>query len=295
MLSAMFAEADLQPRLRYRPQGEEIDGSIWLDGRTILIEAKWTKDPHPASSIYQFKGKVDGKLVGTIGLFISISGFSKDAVDALVLGKELNIVLADGADMRALVDNRISIVEMLRSKLRAAGDTGDVNWTYEAIEASGGSAIRPTLQPPVRRIIVVEGRSDMLYLQTIRRLFGFTDPVTFVPAGGALNVPRQVRALSQSAEPVIITAIVDADVDPRFIDEMQAEFHGRSNETDARIDLITANPDLESVLGLSREAGAWARLQGPLGLYLEETLTAEGLLARARDDKSLSAILRAIA
>lgn len=35
----------------------------------MLLEAKWTKNPMPASSLYQFKGKIDGKLAGTLGLF----------------------------------------------------------------------------------------------------------------------------------------------------------------------------------------------------------------------------------
>jgi hypothetical protein len=41
-----------------------------------LLEAKWHRDEFelPASTIYEFKGKVDGKLVGTVGIFISMSG-----------------------------------------------------------------------------------------------------------------------------------------------------------------------------------------------------------------------------
>lgn len=297
VLSAMFDEAGLQPRLQYRPRGEELDGSIWLDGRTILIEAKWTEAPHPASSIYQFKGKVDGKLVGTLGLFISINGFSKDAVDALILGKELNIVLADGIDMRALVDGRIDVVDLLRRKLRAAGDEGDVYWTFAAIEAVGGSRAQQTTKPNVRRIVVVEGRNDVRYLEAVRRSLGFTDPITFIPAGGALNVPRQVRALSQGTGPVAITALVDADVDPRFLEEMQAEFHSRSNETGAHFEVIAADPDLETALGLNPEGVAFAartELRRPSDVYLARALSEANLLERARENESLRSIIRVI-
>ena len=86
----MLAKAGMEPRIRFRPIGEEIDGSFIHRGRVILLEAKWTQGPLPASSIYQFRGKVEGKLIGTIGVFISMSGFSADAVHALVAGKVIN-------------------------------------------------------------------------------------------------------------------------------------------------------------------------------------------------------------
>jgi hypothetical protein len=94
VLYDMLAEADMDPRSSYRPAGEEIDGSFLHPGRTMLFEAKWTSDPVPASTLYQFRGKLEGKLTGTLGVFISIGGYSADAVDALVAGKSLNLVLS---------------------------------------------------------------------------------------------------------------------------------------------------------------------------------------------------------
>jgi hypothetical protein len=74
VLYDMLVEADMEPRSSYRPVGEEIDGSFLYGDRTLLFEAKWTRDPVPASSLYQFKGKLDGKLSGTLGAFISMGG-----------------------------------------------------------------------------------------------------------------------------------------------------------------------------------------------------------------------------
>lgn len=90
-LNKLLSQAKLRPRTAWRPKGEEIDGSFILGGRVFLLEAKWWQDPVPASAVYQFKGKIDGKLVGTIGVFISMSGFADDAVDAVRVGKALNI------------------------------------------------------------------------------------------------------------------------------------------------------------------------------------------------------------
>src|SRR4051812_15027132 len=73
LLNALFLIERLDPRTSFKPDGEQIDGSIYLDGRIYLVEAKWHAEPLPASTLYQFKGKIDGKLAGTIGLFISMS------------------------------------------------------------------------------------------------------------------------------------------------------------------------------------------------------------------------------
>jgi hypothetical protein len=50
VLRLIFEEARMDPRSRYRPQGEEIDGSFVHQGRPMLLEAKWTADPIPAST-----------------------------------------------------------------------------------------------------------------------------------------------------------------------------------------------------------------------------------------------------
>lgn len=122
-LRGMFQAAGMDPRSRYRPSAEEIDGSFLYRGRVMLFEAKWTRDPVPASALYQFRGKLDGKLAGTLGAFLSMAGYSKDAVDALVAGKSLNLILFDGEDMRKLSEpGCIGIKTALDLKLRGAAE-----------------------------------------------------------------------------------------------------------------------------------------------------------------------------
>ncbi len=65
LLYRLFKREDLDPRPSFRNKGEQIDGSLALGLTTILLEAKWYKTPLPASVLYEFKGKVDGKFIGT--------------------------------------------------------------------------------------------------------------------------------------------------------------------------------------------------------------------------------------
>ncbi|MFB7884481.1 restriction endonuclease [Microbacterium sp. NPDC056057] len=234
ILHSMFWEAELHPRLSFRPKGEEIDGSIWLDGRTLLVEAKWTQGPHPASSIYQFRGKVDGKLVGTVGLFVSMAGFSPDAVNALVAGKELNVVLMDGQDVREIVAGTFSPRAAIRQKLRAAGDFG--------------TPFAPLAKPQiaaVRRIVLVESRFDAQILQALHAMFGSPSGILIVPAGGVLNMPPLLDDLlaAHNSDLERLTIVLSAgeaerpDV-PELVEEVKSVLRARHLRPRVLVSLI---------------------------------------------------------
>jgi len=290
ILSAMFAEAGLEPRMSFRPDGEEIDGSIWLDGRTILIEAKWTAKRHQASSLYQFKGKVDGKLVGTLGLFISMSGFSKPAVDALVAGKELNILLADGNDMRILVDGRLGVIDALRRKLRAAGDKGSPFLPLEAIPL-------PRTAAPHSSLIIVEGSSDVRYLEAARGVLKGDPTVKIVPAAGAANMPRLLGALLETPGIGRLTAVVDGDLQGRLMERLTSELYPLAKERHVPLQIIVADPDIETLLGLHNPDASPKEQRRQRELRMRGTvhfLDPHDLWARASNSDSLRAVFTAL-
>ena len=124
LIYSVLTHEGLNPRTSYKPKGEEIDGSFYMSHKTCLLEAKWTKKPTNASSLYSFRGKVEGKLSGTMGVFISMSGFSIDAPDALTMGKPANSVLFDESDMDAIFKGEVTFTQVLDFKIRQAGETG---------------------------------------------------------------------------------------------------------------------------------------------------------------------------
>jgi hypothetical protein len=135
VLNALLEEEGLEPRLHYRSRGEEIDGSFVVNGRVFLLEAKWHDSPIAASALYAFKGKVDGKLVGTLGIFISMSDYSVDAVDALTVGKDMNVLLFDKGDLDACMDRNVGFKTVLGFKLRLACEIGLVYAPYKGMRA----------------------------------------------------------------------------------------------------------------------------------------------------------------
>lgn len=116
VLKHIFESESMAPRASMRPSGEEIDGSFAMGDRFFLLEAKWHTPPIAASALYAFKGKVDGKLVGTIGVFLSMSDYSAEAVDALLYGKALNLILFGRQDLLLIEDQKISMQEAIRVK-----------------------------------------------------------------------------------------------------------------------------------------------------------------------------------
>ena len=132
----LLDSAGLRPRSSYRPHGEQIDGSFVLAGRVYLLEAKWHKNPLPVSAIYAFQGKLEGNLVGTIGIFLSMSGFAPKAADALVKGKPINVILMDQTDIDLCMENKLGIDEIVEAKLRVAAEQGVIYWPSTSIVAT---------------------------------------------------------------------------------------------------------------------------------------------------------------
>jgi Restriction endonuclease len=123
LLDELFRLFDLEPRLSYNLVGEQIDGAMSFDTDDYIIEAKWWRDPVDTMHLRFFRSKVDDKGKNALGLFISISGFT---ADALAKNKtSAPFITMDGADLYAVLEDRIALAELLRRKKRAVNETGN--------------------------------------------------------------------------------------------------------------------------------------------------------------------------
>jgi hypothetical protein len=126
LLNDLFRLFDLEPRQPFRVTGEQIDGSFLLDYETYLVEARWVKQPVPESDLLVFRGKVEGKSAFTRGVFISLSGFTAQAIDAITRGKQPNLFLVDGYDLTTVLEGQRELPALLRLKLRKLTEEGRV-------------------------------------------------------------------------------------------------------------------------------------------------------------------------
>jgi Restriction endonuclease len=127
LLTDLFELEKVAPRGSFRVAGEQIDGSFsWGDSAVFLVEARWRSALSDAADLYVLKGKVDGKSAWTRGMFISINGLTQPAAETFSKGKVANLITFDGQDLILILEDRWTLAEALKVKLRHAGETGDI-------------------------------------------------------------------------------------------------------------------------------------------------------------------------
>jgi len=123
-LNELFECFNLEPRSSFKLIGEQIDGSFICEGNTYLVEAKWQESLIGNSELLTFFGKVDAKTKWARGLFISLSGYSKDGLVAFSRGRSTNMIGMDGQDLHFILQGEISLPEVIRLKTRKAAEEG---------------------------------------------------------------------------------------------------------------------------------------------------------------------------
>lgn len=124
-LQEIFNQQSIRMGEAFRIVGEEIDGSFKFEGENYIVEAKWQDASSSTGQLYKFAHKVDGKMHGR-GVFISVNGFSNEAIKAVVHGKHIKTMLIDGADLNFVLEGLVSLTELLDYKIRAAQTRGEV-------------------------------------------------------------------------------------------------------------------------------------------------------------------------
>ncbi len=122
LLGDLFALFDLEPRLAYSLQNEQIDGSFTFDTDDYIVEARWRAKPADRGDGDIFASKVRRKGKNAVGLFVSVNSFT----DALkrTYSESTPFITMDGADIYAVLDGRIRLDDLIRAKKRHANETG---------------------------------------------------------------------------------------------------------------------------------------------------------------------------
>jgi hypothetical protein len=122
LLNELFALFDLEPRASYRLESEQIDGAFTFRTDDYLLEARWWKGSVEPKDLRDFDGKIRRKAANVLGLLISVNGFTQGARSWVAEATPL--ILMDGGDLLAVLDDRIELPELLERKRRHAAETG---------------------------------------------------------------------------------------------------------------------------------------------------------------------------
>jgi hypothetical protein len=76
LLTDFFALFDMEPRLAYNLDREQIDGSLSFDTDDYVVESRWRKEPVDRGDADIFATKVRRKGKNAVGLLVSVNGFT---------------------------------------------------------------------------------------------------------------------------------------------------------------------------------------------------------------------------
>ena len=120
LIQDLFDVHGLLLRRSYRTQdngSEQIDGAVRFAQRHVLLESKWVESGLAASELFAFLGKVEGKFIGTIGIFVSRLELSTNFLQALRSGRRQSVMVLHGADIAVLFDREFPLDEYLVAHL----------------------------------------------------------------------------------------------------------------------------------------------------------------------------------
>ncbi|KMJ43862.1 hypothetical protein AB204_17410 [Xenorhabdus khoisanae] len=115
---------EIQNRKPYKIDGRQIDGSLTYEGTTYLVELKFTKDQSGAQEIDSLKAKVNKMADNTMGIMVSISGYSSVAISE-ASGSKTTLIIMDASHLYLFLSGAMSFGEIISRVRRHASQTGE--------------------------------------------------------------------------------------------------------------------------------------------------------------------------
>lgn len=108
----------------YWASGRQIDGSVTVSGTTYLVELKFTSGPAGSTDIDIFRNKVTSKADNTMGVMLSISGYTSGAIET-ASGRRTPLLLFDHSHVLMMLRTEMTLKEVIDRVRRHASQTGE--------------------------------------------------------------------------------------------------------------------------------------------------------------------------
>jgi len=151
LINKIFEDEELLVSSRFRTSDtqQEIDGAIMIYEKIFLVEVKWEQSATlAASKLFSFLGKINSKLEGTLGLFISYNELSSNFIDSVRNGIRQNCILIHGPlNIHDIIDKKQNLLQYLEYCFIQASIKNRVDISTKEFNSlpvlSRGSASRP--------------------------------------------------------------------------------------------------------------------------------------------------------
>jgi hypothetical protein len=104
---------------------EQIDGAFKLDGWHYLVECRWRQKLADIRQLDGLLGQVQRSGRQTMGMFLSVNGWSENVPPLLKQNPEKCIFLMDGYDLRCVLAGDIDLRDLLLAKLECLNLDGE--------------------------------------------------------------------------------------------------------------------------------------------------------------------------
>ena len=96
---------------------EQIDGAFKLEGWHYVVECRWRAKLADIRELDGLKGQVERSGKQTMGLFLSINGWSDNVPALLKQSASKNVILMEGYDLRCVLSQQVDLVDLLLAKI----------------------------------------------------------------------------------------------------------------------------------------------------------------------------------
>jgi len=97
--------------------GEQIDGAFKIEGWYYILECRWRVKLANIRELDGLKGQIDRSGKQTMGLFLSINGWSDNVPALLKQNPDKSIILMEGYDLRTVLAGQADLRDFLLSKV----------------------------------------------------------------------------------------------------------------------------------------------------------------------------------
>jgi hypothetical protein len=98
---------------------EQIDAAFEFEGWHYLVECRWRAKLANIRELDGLSGQIGRSGKQTMGLFLSINGWSKNVVPAMKQNQDKSIILMEGYDLRTVLSQPLDLRRLLKAKLSA--------------------------------------------------------------------------------------------------------------------------------------------------------------------------------
>jgi len=112
-----LCEVPVQKSFQRNEGAEQIDGALRLEGWHYLVECRWRRRLADIRELDGLLGQVGRSGKQTMGLFLSINGWSENVLRLLKQNPEKSLVLMDGYDLRTSLARQLDLRAFIIAKV----------------------------------------------------------------------------------------------------------------------------------------------------------------------------------